>query len=408
MQKQTIAILGAGFGGLRAALLLGRRLRRLKLSDRYEATLIDRNHYHTYTPLLYEVTATPQELANHCDLKALTTHHIQESIAGLPLVFRQDDVTKIDLAGRTLYTAADDRIRFDYLILAPGSETHYFDIPGLRENSYAFKTFLDAVRLRDAIASLRATENRSPAVLVGGGGSAGVELAAELKGWRPRLEVTVVESAPSLLPGFSPGAVRRAERRLRKLGVRSRTNSCIAAAKPNEATLKNGEALPFDVLIWTGGVRPPRSIQSLPLKTDQRGRILAGEDLECAPGVYAIGDIAGVAYSDGAPVPGVARAAILQATVAAKNIIEDIKAKEGFSLAARRYFFRPRRYPYILPVGGKHAIAQIGPLIIAGFLGWILKGLVELNYLRSIMPFGKALRIWLKGLATFTQNDRLG
>ena len=98
----------------------------------------------------------------------------------------------------------------------------------------------------------------------------------------------------------------------------------------------------------------------------------------------------------------VARAAISQGTIAVKNIVRETRGEKP------NLKYGPRKYPYIIPVGGKYAVSKIGPLVIAGFFGWILKGLVELNYLFSIMPNTKALKIWLKGLKLFIQNDRLG
>ena len=417
MRTHTIIILGAGFGGLKTALALGRAIKKLRLAEQYEVLLIDRNHYHTYTPLLYEVAAAPQEVANHCDFKSLATYHVRESIKGLPVLFREEDITTIDLFSGVLWTARGNRLAYDYLVLAAGSETNYFGIPGLRENSYSFKTFLDAVRLRDTIASLLASEDRAPTVLVGGGGSAGVELAAELKQWQKRLAITIVEGAPSILPGFQSPIVRKAEQRLARLGVRVKCGRFITKVEPRNALLSSGETVSFDILIWNGGTRVPNFIQSLPLAHDKRGCLSVSTELECvvappdasiAGRIFAIGDNASVRYPDGAQVPGVARAAIIEGGIVAQNIIEDIKGKEGFLKTVRQHAFAPKRYPYILPVGGKYAIAQCGPLVISGIFAWILKGFVELNYLRSIMPLYAAFRIWLKGLKIFTQNDRLG
>ena len=103
-----------------------------------------------------------------------------------------------------------------------------------------------------------------------------------------------------------------------------------------------------------------------------------------------------------------AKAAISQANVAAKNIINEIKNEQSLSKSYSPTSYKPKSYPYIIPIGGKFAIAKIGPIAISGFWAWVLKGLVELNYLISIMPFWKAIRIWLKGLKIFIQNDRLG
>jgi len=196
------------------------------------------------------------------------------------------------------------------------------------------------------------------------------------------------------------------------------TNEIIKQAMANEVLTQGGKNIPFDILIWTGGVKASSLTQKLPLKKEKRGRIEIGSALECLPQspdlkvtghIYAIGDIA-CSYDPetGRPVPQVARAAISQGKIAAKNIIEDIKKHAGLSKKTFTYTYKPINYPYIIPVGGKYAVAKIGPLIISGFWGWILKGLVEFNYLISIMPFGKALKIWLKGLRVFIQNDRLG
>jgi len=96
-----------------------------------------------------------------------------------------------------------------------------------------------------------------------------------------------------------------------------------------------------------------------------------------------------------------ARPAISEGSVAAANIIKSITGKP-------KKQFKPFEYPYIVPVGGKHALVKIGPLIVSGLSGWILKGLIELVYLASIMPLQRALKIWFTGLAIFIKNDRLG
>jgi NADH dehydrogenase len=96
-----------------------------------------------------------------------------------------------------------------------------------------------------------------------------------------------------------------------------------------------------------------------------------------------------------------ARSAISQATVAARNVIADIRGEPAIA-------YRPRNYPYLIPVGGKYAVAKLGPFVVSGFPAWLFKGSVELGYLLAILPPLHALRIWLKGIRLFTLNDRLG
>lgn len=230
--------------------------------------------------------------------------------------------------------------------------------------------------------------------------------------------VTIVEVGPSILGGFDPRVAAGVEKRLAKLGVELSLGETIESVAAKEVRLKSGRRIPYDVLIWAGGVRASRIIAGLPVKRERRGRIEVGETLECLPEtpdlklhgeIYGLGDA--ICFYDPAtkrPMPGVARAAITQADIVAHNAVEDIKAAEGISRKIRHKVYRPLNYPYVIPVGGKYAVAKFGPVVIKGFMGWVLKGLVEFHYLKSIMPFGQALRTWFAGLKIFIQNDRLG
>ncbi|MBI1960840.1 MAG: hypothetical protein HYS43_01015, partial [Candidatus Liptonbacteria bacterium] len=126
--------------------------------------------------------------------------------------------------------------------------------------------------------------------------------------------------------------------------------------------------------------------------------------------VFAIGDTAYCLNAKtGGPVPAVARAAIEQGVVAATHIAYDIAKAGGISPSFRlKPYHPPKSYSTVIPIGGKYAIAKIGPVTISGFFGWILKGLIELNYLLAITSPLHALAIWVKGLWIFTRNDRLG
>ncbi|MEX2410610.1 MAG: hypothetical protein WD607_04435, partial [Candidatus Paceibacterota bacterium] len=114
---------------------------------------------------------------------------------------------------------------------------------------------------------------------------------------------------------------------------------------------------------------------------------------------YAIGDISCI-YDPktGNPTPAVARSAIEQGRIVAHNILNKNNPKE----------YKYKKYPYIIPIGGKYAVAKIGPIVFSGFIAWVFKGVVELNYFLSILPFFKALKVWFKGLKIFIKNDRLG
>lgn len=449
MASKRILVLGAGFGGLRAATQIANKLRRLDLDKKYEVVLVDKNEHHTYTPLLYEVATTSKTTANTCRLHEVAAYGLQSLIGGLPIKFIWDEVLGLDAKNGEVRLKNHGVFDCDRLVFALGSETNYFDIKGLEENSLPLKGFLDAIKIRNHIWDL-ATEERSDIpisqypgikVLIGGGGSTGVELAGEIGAWcgeledempRCRLVVEIIESGPTVLAGFPEKIVRLVTKRLEGLGVKVSAGRKITEAKAGEAVLDDGRRVAFDLLIWAGGVRAPGILTKMPFKLEQKGRALVEKEmavcmqedphLHMRSKMYAIGDsVCFYNPTTGKPIPGVARAAISQADIAAHNLIEDIKMQElriknkelRASSKTTNYEpkykeYKPWDYPYIIPVGGKWAVTKIGPFVISGFAGWLLKGLVELNYLASIMPFSRAVKVWLKGLWIFVRNDRLG
>lgn len=421
MNGNRIVILGAGFGGLTAAMELGKKVKSGALNA--EVILIDKNTYHTYTPTLYEAATTSKETANYLDLKSIVTFDIHGIVHNLPIKFIHDEIIRIE-TGRegSVHLGSGYIVRFDYLILALGSTTNYFDIPGLKEAALQLKTFNDSLRIRDTVWNMVTAggTNGELKIVVCGGGSTGVELASELKTWLRQFEkkhhcvskIQIVEANPSVLFGFDPQVIRTVEERLKKVGVEILPNTMISSVTPAEKKIitRSGNMIDFDILIWTGGVTANPLLKEIPLRM-KSGRaevggsmicLLQTPDLSFQQKIFAIGDI--VCMLDertGKPVPLVARAAINQAKVAAENIARDIQAKPHLP-------YKPGSFPYVIPVGGKFAVAKLGKFMFTGFWGWTLKGLVELNYLFSVMPKFRAIGIWLRGLKMFIQNDRLG
>ncbi len=424
--RKTIAILGAGFGGLRAAKVLTRKLKALGLSPKYEIVLVDRNDHHTYTPLLYEVATTSKELATISDLHSVAAYNIRSLIEKTGLRFVQKEIEHIDPMQGSLKFADGEVIECHFIVLALGSETNYFDIPGLKEHALTFKTFEDAIRIRDAVWNRAMEKSGEIKIVVGGAGPTGVELAAEFKNWSSELEkefkgcklkVMLIEGMGKILSGLDPRIIERAEKRLKTLGVEVMTGKKIAKTEQNTVMLDTGDKIDFDMFIWTGGVKA-HPLLSNNIQVEKQNRALVGAEMQCIPQtpnlklsskIYGLGD--SICFYDPKtqkPLPGVARAAILQANVVVKNIVEEIRAMENPGYTPRPKTYRPKEYPYVVPVGGKFAAAKLGPVILSGFLGWILKGLVELNYLLSIMSPARAIRIWLKGFIIFARNKRLG
>lgn len=466
MQMRNIVILGAGFGGLQAALRLGHTLKKLKLTEQYGITLVDKNPYHTFTPLLYEIATTAERTEGNDKLQSIVTVNLRELAAGLPITVIEDSVTSINLATRTVRLAKSE-LTFEYLVIALGTETNYFGIRGFGEYTLPLKTFVDALKIRDALVSAVAHADEGLVrVVVGGGGTTGVELAAEIaiqtsqdhicsrsrnlpnhkkegatvncstssetcanaSATSHRVHVTIIEAGPSILAAMDPRVIHRAERRLKRLGVSILTRERITEVFPTFALLASGEKVYFDICIWTGGVKPSSIAGSLPFKKDSRGQIEVLQNLAASENVFVIGDIAHFTNpKTNEPVPGAARPAMMEGRTTAMNIIERIKADKsqiyadgltkqetwiyadknnGVGRRSKKYEYIPRRYPYIVPVGGKYAIAKIGPFVMSGFPAWIFKGIAELNYFLSIMPWWKALAVWFRRLFVFVRNKR--
>ncbi len=426
ISKKSIAILGGGFGGVAAALSLGKKIKHSGLGGKYNVFLINERSYQTFYPLLYEVATTSKETAALLALEDVVNYKLEDMVKNLPVVFVQGKASGIDFDNKTI-ASTDGIIPFDYMIFSLGSETNFFGIPNMEKYALTLKSFRDAVSIRDAVWNLAMEGSDKIKIVIGGGGSSGVELAGELREWseelkdsfrNAELEVKIVEAAPTILPGFHWKIIYLAKQRLLSLGVKIINGKPIKEVRPGNILLSDGEKIPFDVLIWTGGVKANSLIKNMPFKKDLKGRLEANASLECQPAspdlmplpaVYVIGDSA-CFYEPktGKPIPGVARVAIEQGRIAAHNIFETIKAEEKNSKIIRHLVYNPIDYPSVTPAGGKFVIARIGPFVFKGLKAWIFKGLVELNYLISIMPFRKAVQTWLYGLYIFGKNDRLG
>ncbi len=417
---ENIVILGAGFGGLRAAIKLGKKAKWLAKRG-YQVILVDRNPYHTYTPTLYEVATTSKETANYLDLKRVVTYPLTELLGGYRIQFRQDTVKNIDARKAQIELERGGSLSYSHLIFALGAKVNYFGIQGLEKKCFTLKSFTEALILRDAMLEkiYSAKYDREFNIVICGAGSTGVELAAELQEWfmelkkegtRFNVRTTLIDAFPKILARLDKEVIRKAEKRLKRLGVDILTNSLIEKMAGDKIVLKGDVRIRYDILIWTGGIEANSLTQTLPFKKSGRGTevdktlkakplnkrtVLKGE-------VYVIGDSA--TFKNGRTrgiVPQLARPAISEGSVAAENIMRSIAGKPEKG-------FRPMDYPYVVPVGGKYAIVKLGPFVVSGILGWILKGLIELNYLISIMPLKYALKTWFTGLSIFMKNDRLG
>lgn len=417
--RRNIVVLGAGFGGLSALLKLHRGLKSRGLLGDYQLVLVNKNAQHLYTPALYEIASIPRGEADAVCLKSSICIQVEDVIARFPEIrFIGEEVTGLDPAARRIYLRSGNELPFEYALVALGAEVNFFNIPGLAEGAYPLKTFADAVRLRNRVEELQRRNPGALRIVIGGAGATGVELAAELVNFLGHLKgqrapgnrqenITLVEAAPEILSGFSPQIVRRARRRLTRLGVNIAAGSRIARVDDGAVRLTDGRLFPYHLLVWAGGIRPAAVLRNFGLALDPRGGIAVNEFLEACPSgrqagprVYAVGDCAGfVNPKTGQPLPQNVPVAEAEARRAARNIIAEITGQE-------RQPFRPlARYPYILAIGGAYAISDLLIVRFSGLAGWCAKQLVELRYLLFVLPWGKAFTMWLRAVYYSTRND---
>jgi NADH dehydrogenase len=366
-----VVIIGAGFGGLWATRALAQ--------GPFNVTLIDRNNYHTFLPLLYQVAAAelePEEII----------YPVRSILRHLPNVgFLMAEVSRIDFKKRVVETDAR-AVSYDYLILAAGSTTNFFGVPGA-ERAYPLKSLDEAIRLRNHIlccferaVSLSDPEQRRRALsfAIVGGGPTGVEFAGALAellrgplrkdysklGLRDS-KVTLLEAAESLLGGLPKRLGVYALNRLRRMGVEVRLSATVSRIEPDALHLKDGTVVPAETVVWTAGVRGERSAAGWGLPVDRGGRVPVEPTLQLAghPEIYAVGDLACFAQN-GRPLPMVAPVAMQQATTAARNIR---RQSSGQPLMP----FQFRDPGMMATIGRNAAVAHFAGLSITGFPAWL-------------------------------------
>jgi NADH dehydrogenase len=299
--RPHVVVVGGGFAGLNAAQALAH-------SDA-EVTLVDRHNYHTFQPLLYQVGTgylPPEEVG-------VAFRSVFRRQANLTV--RVAVAASVDWTERKLGLADGSSLNFDYLILAVGAETNFFDIAGMAEHAWPLYTLADAIALRthllgalEQAASTAPPADEAITTVVVGGGPTGVEtagalasMAHELVGPVATLRVILVEAGPRLLSAFSPRSSERALQDLRRRGVEVRLDHNVETADACGVTLGDGERIESATVIWAAGVQANGLVRALDLELT-RGRVNADAHLRATdhPNVFVAGDLAAVAV----PRPG--------------------------------------------------------------------------------------------------------
>lgn len=378
-----IVIIGAGFGGLRAARALAKAPVRV--------TLIDKNNYHLFQPLLYQVATagiSPDEIAH-------PVRGILRSQKNLEFILA--DVRKVDLPGKMLQTSAGE-IPFDALILAVGGVTQFFGIESLERNAFGLKNIGDATSVRNHLLTMFELANQEPdeatrqallTFVVVGGGPTGVETAGALSELTrlvlskdyPRLnmnavKVILLEAFDKLLPAFPPELSENTLQVLHRKHVDVRFGAAVTDFNGARVTLKDGTVLPTRTVIWAAGVKAAPVMGTLGVPQGSLGRAPVEPTLQLKdyPYAFVIGDAALMADKDGKPLPMVAPVAMQQADIAAKNVLALLN---GSSLAAFTY----KDPGSMATIGRRQAVARLGNLKFRGAIAWLIWLFVHLMQL---------------------------
>ncbi len=401
---KTIVIVGGGFAGINCALALDKNLSK---DERAEILLLDRRDYHLFTPNLYEIAAADEEFVSVDGLKKSIALPYEEIFQGTQVKFAQGEVSDMDIVNKTLKCGIR-KISFDFLALTGGSESFDFGIDGAKEYALPLKTLKDALRIRNALSfaiERRKSENPLPVLrfVVAGGGYSGVETAGELSelseilAWKysypiEKIEILVLEASNELVSGFDKRFSQDALARLKNLGVKVLLNAKICKIDQNLVYLLGGEAVHYDALVWTVGVKAVKLpvLDTLPM--DARGRILADEHLKVKTkaNIFIAGDVASVADSTGRPVVQTAQNAIHQGRFLGENIYRAMK-----NLPLKVY--TPKTHGFIASVGGKWAILKYGNFYLTGIIAYLANKFAHFKYYWEVVGFWKAFKyIWLE------------
>jgi NADH dehydrogenase len=402
-----IVILGGGFGGMATV----RELERVLRPDEAELVVVSRENFSLFTPMLPEVSSGNLE----------TRHVVTPVRAQLRRArFVLGDVRSIDLAAkrvevvRTLDRSSEE-LSYDHVVIALGSVTSTFGLPGIAERALPLKTLEDADRLRNhaigmlelADISLDAEERRRLLTFVFvGGGFTGVEAAGEMVDFfhstlrfYPRLalrdvEIVLIEGGPKLLPELQAGMGEYSARALERRGVVVRLNTLVGGADATGLLLKDGTTVRTATIVWSAGVKPSPLVASLPIGTGRGGSIVVGRDFAVPgyPGVWALGDCASIPGPDGKTFPATAQHAIREGPALARNIAATLRGQplKPFSFVA---------LGMMASLGGRRGVAGLRDrLLITGFWAWVIW---RTYYLLRLPGLDRRLRVavdWTLGL----------
>ncbi|HNX24421.1 MAG TPA: NAD(P)/FAD-dependent oxidoreductase [Spirochaetota bacterium] len=410
MQKEMkhVVIIGAGFSGLFAA--------KKFFGKPVKVTLIDKNNYHTFNPLLYQVGAAeiePGQIAYPVRSVIRKKRNIN---------FLMSEVSEIKFKKQIVVTGKGD-VKYDYLIIAPGSKANYFGIKGAELNSLPLKTLEDALFLRNHILTLfeKAVKCSDPeerkkilTFVITGGGPTGVEFAgafAELvRGPLKKdfseiklsdINITLIDAGRRILPAYNEKSGEYALRKLEEKKVKVILESEVTRIDKGTIRFKNGESIKSHTILWTAGVKGVQFVSDVKIPVRNDSRLIVDDTLR-VPGfdeVFVCGDLA-YAEQDGVPLPMNAPVATQQGEHSALNILKLIAGKK-----ADPFKFVDRGS--MVAIGRNSAITKIKGFEVRGFFAWLLWLFIHILYLIGFRNKILVLISWFGDYILFERSGRM-
>jgi len=408
-KMKHVIIAGGGFAGLNAAKKLG-------ASADVRVTVVDRQNYHLFQPLLYQVAMaglSPADIA--APIRSLLARYKNISVL-------QGIVQSVDVRNRTVSTDFS-QLEFDYLLLCCGATSTYFGHPEWEQYAPSLKTVRQATEIRRRLlSSFESAEGTSDSevrrrlltFVVIGGGPTGVELAGAIgelsrftlaKDFRnidPTLtRVILIEGGPRILPSFSEEQASHATRDLEKLGVQVWPNSIVTNID-EEGVEIGEERILAATMLWAAGVRGVGLSENDDFQIDRQGRIAINKDLsiEGHPHVFVAGDQACFTQETGKPLPGIAPVAMQQGRFVAATILNDINGKPRSSF---RFVDRGQ----MATIGRSRAIVEYGKLRFSGLFAWLAWLVVHIYFLVGFKNRLFVVLSWAWSHLTFRRGARL-
>ena len=384
MAKKRLLILGGGFAGLDVARAVGRSR---AARDYWDALVVDKENFFQFNPLLPAVAVGSVETRH-------IVYPLREMARHRRIRFHKNKATRIDLARREVHLHNNIVEPFDTLVIAMGSVTNYYGVPGAEENTRPFKTIVDAMTLRARVVELfemaeqaetDAQRRRLLTIAIVGGGVTGVEVAAELiemarETLLPRypsiraddISVTIFEGGDRVVPTARPEHSAYVQRFLERRGVSVQLRAMVERVEPKRLHLVGGRSSDAFTIIWTAGVHPPALVRDLPLLKASGGRIRVDKYLhpldaseQPVESAYVLGDCAAALRPDGKYQAALAQTAIDMGSYVGGSLAREAQGK---SVAP----YRSKESGYIISLGQHSSVLELFGIPLSGKLAWLV------------------------------------